>query len=66
MYEICETLLVVICARRTLFKPCFINQLFLIFSKSFAGRSTLSSEVSKYLIPEISRPQPSGSPLICT
>lgn len=53
-------------AKRTLFNPCFINQPFLIFSKSSAGRSTLSSEVGEYLLPEISNPQPSGSPLICT
>jgi len=66
MYEVCGTPLVVECAKRTLFKPCFINQPFLIFSKSSAGRSTLSSEVGEYLMPEISRPQPSGSPLICT
>lgn len=52
--------------RRTLFNACFISQPFLMFSKSSAGRSTRNSEVGEYLIPEMSRPQPSGSPRICT
>lgn len=50
---------------RTLLNPCFINQPFLMFNKSSAGRSTLSSEVGEYRMPEMSRPHPSGSPLTC-